>query len=423
MVQQVRIAELAQRLHPRETVFIAGSSGEPIELTTLLGRDAAVAPGVNFITSFIPGLNLRNLAPVDADRRMRVFFLAPDHADGRRAGRIEFCPWSYSTIQQHLANPHTQIDSLVVQVGRPGRDGCCPLGAAVEFVPSLLSRKLRVLAVVNPNVPEIAGSLRIPMERFECYADSDAPLAEYAAGGTNETSNRIAEHLLALIPSGATLQIGLGKVPSQLLRGLAGRRELSFHTGMLSDSVLELAAAGALCDDLPLTTAVAIGSTGFYRRLSTVPGLRIVGVETTHNPAVLSRIPRFFAINSALEVDLLGQVNAESLGGRYVSGPGGLPDFAHAARRCEGGLSIVALNSTDASGRQSRIVASLPAGATVTVPQHDADAVVTEWGVALLRGCDLDDRVRRLIAIAHPERREELRVHAARSSMVCFSTI
>jgi acyl-CoA hydrolase len=414
MVRQVSIAELAQQLHPRETVFIPGSSAEPIELTTLLERADAVAPEVTFIASFVPGINPRNLAPVNTSRQMRVFFLAPNYAGARRNGRIQFCPWAYSTIQQHLASPQTKIDTVIIQVGLPDRDGRCPLGPAGEFVPSLLHRKLRVLAVVNPNVPDLPGCTRVAMERFDCYANSEAPLAEYSAGNSNVASERIAQHLLTLIPPGATLQIGLGKIPSLLVRGLAARRELSFHSGMLSDSVLDLVAAGALRDHEPLTAAVAVGSSEFYRRLTAVKGLRIEGVEHIHDAGVLARISQLIAINSALEVDILAQVNAESLGGRYVSGPGGLPDFAHAARRCEGGLSIIALNSTDASGRHSRIVGEMSAGTPVTVPQHDVDAVVTEWGVAILRGCDLDDRVHRLIAIAHPEHREALQVHANR---------
>jgi acyl-CoA hydrolase len=121
-------------------------------------------------------------------------------------------------------------------------------------------------------------------------------------------------------------------------------------------------------------------------------------------------LPRLFAINSAIEVDLLGQVNAEAIGGRYVSGPGGLPDFAHAARRSEDGLSVIALNSTDASERQSRIISAIEPGTPVTVPQYNVDVVVTEWGIAMLRGCDVEERAHRLIAVAHPEHRPALRI-------------
>jgi acyl-CoA hydrolase len=411
MVRQVSVPELARRLSPRETVFIAGSAGEPIEFTSLLERDASMAPAVRFVTSFIPGINARDLTQTSPERRMAVFFLSATHAAARLAGRIEFFPWSYASIQQHLAGPRASIDTVIVQVGVPDAHGQCSLGPAVEFMPGLLRRVSRVLAVVNPNVPDLPGSPRVPIERFECYADSTAPLAEYSAGEANAASNQIAEHLLPLIPSGCTLQIGLGKVPSQLLRGVAGLRNVAFHSGMLSDSVLDVIAAGALRADDPLTTTVALGSAAFYQRLCTLPGLKLTGVEETHDAAVLARIPRLFAINSAVEVDLKGQVNAEALGGRYISGPGGLPDFAHAARRCPDGLSIIVLNSTDASGRQSRIVPALPVGAPVTVPQHDVDAVVTEWGVANLRGCDLDERARRLSAIAHPAHRAGLAVH------------
>jgi acyl-CoA hydrolase len=408
VVEQVSVAVLAARLGERQCIFIPGSSGEPLELTQLLAGDSSLAPRVRFVTTFVPGINSTNLAPVGSARRMQVFFHAPEYADARRQGTIEFCPFSYSTIFRYLADPATRIDCMVVQVSRPNADGCCSLGPAVEFVPALLQRKCPMFAIVNSCVPHIPGSLCLPLDAFECYANSDMPLAQYDAGPPNAISDAIAAHLRELIPSGATLQVGLGKVPSQLLQALGQRRDVSFHSGMLSDSVLAFAEDGVERAGDAFVTTVVVGSASFYRRLSRLPGLRIAGVDYTHDPAVLARIPRLFAVNSAIEVDVLGQVNAEMVGRRYVSGPGGLPDFAHAARRCNGGLSVIALNSTDTSGRRSKIVGAIEAGTPVTVPQHDVDAVVTEWGAALLRGCDLDERARRLIAVAHPDHRQSL---------------
>jgi acyl-CoA hydrolase len=153
---------------------------------------------------------------------MRVFFHAPSYAEARGQGSIEFCQLAYSSIQRYLADSNTRIDTLVLQVGKPGADGRCSLGPAVEFVPTVMRRNVRIFAVLNANVPDVPGSIRIPMECFDCYAESDAPLGVYDAGSANEISDRIAQHLLALIPSGATLQIGLGKVPSLLLRAAPG---------------------------------------------------------------------------------------------------------------------------------------------------------------------------------------------------------
>jgi acyl-CoA hydrolase len=177
---------------------------------------------------------------------------------------------------------------------------------------------------------------------------------------------------------------------------------------MISDATLFLAAAGALRRRKPILTGVAVGSSEFYTRLAGMRGLAFAEVGHTHAPQTLGKLTRFHAVNSALEVDLLGQVNAERLNDSYVSGPGGLPDFAHAAHSDPEGLSIIALNATDAGGAVSRIVPRLGSNAPVTVPQHDVDVVVTEFGAALLRGQTLDQRARRLCAVAHPLHRPGL---------------
>lgn len=408
MPKQVSIAQLAAELREDETVFIPGCAGEPQELTQLLVERPELAPRARFITSFVPGINGRNLADAGSTRRMRVFFMQPAFRAARTEGRIEFCPLSYYGVQQHLAHHDTRIDTTIVQVSEPDAQGLCSLGPMVEFMPTLLERGVRILAVVNPRVPQIAGSLQLPLDRCAMFARSTAPLAEYDAGASNPVTDRIVARLAELIPNGAAVQVGIGKVPAQLLPALHAHRDLAFHSGMLSDALLDLPASGCLRKGSVLTAAVVVGSARLYENLARVGDLRIAAVAHTHDPQVMANVPRLFAINSALEVDLLGQVNAEMLGGRYVSGPGGLPDFAAAAHRNPEGLSIIALPSTDPKGRVSRIVAQFAAGTPVGVPQHDVDAVVTEHGVALLRGLDLDERLRRMIAVAHPDHRAVL---------------
>jgi acyl-CoA hydrolase len=340
---------------------------------------------------------------------MGTFFMQPSLRAAAAESRIDFRPISYFGIHRFLSDPATRIDTVVLQVAPPDGDGLCSLGPAVEFMPSVLTRATRVFGVINPSMPVLRGSPRVPMDRFAAIARSTVPLATYDVGAPSVSAARVVEHLAGLIPSGATLQVGLGKIPSQLLQALHGHRELAMHTGMISDAVLDLAAAGALRSRKPILPGVAVGSRDFYCRLNSLRGLGLAEVAHTHSPAVLAAVPRLHAINSALEVDLIGQVNAEMLDGRYVSGPGGLPDFARAAHLNRDGLSIIALNATDGSGARTRIVARLGAGTPVSVPQHDVDAVVTEFGVALLRGQPLDERARRMCAIAHPDHHEMLK--------------
>jgi acyl-CoA hydrolase len=240
------------------------------------------------------------------------------------------------------------------------------------------------------------------------FVRSAAPLATYDAGAVNSSSAQIAANIAEIIPDGASIQIGLGKVPSQLLLALRSHRNLGIHGGMLSDSIVELAEAGALAPDQPLITGIIVGLESFYARAAAMADLQLAPVSHTHNPQVLAGVSRLHSVNSAIEVDLVGQVNAEMQSGKYVSGPGGGPDFAAAAHRQQDGLSIIALPATDSSGRVSRIVAQFTVGTPVAIPQHDVDVVVTEHGVAMLRGQDLNSRIKRLIAVAHPDHRSRL---------------
>ncbi|CAA0083933.1 acetyl-CoA hydrolase/transferase family protein [Zhongshania aliphaticivorans] len=406
------IEQLIAHFKPGDTVFIPGSAGEPSELTEILVNQAELAPGVTFITSFVPGINTRNLCNAETDRKMAVFFMQGQFRSDYEKGAIKFRPISFKQIQQYLTADNTRIDWIVAQVAAP-IDGQCSLGPHAEFLPSLLARDCKVLGVINANTPNVPSAPSIPLERFTATATSSAALESYDAGSSNEISEAIAKHIAALIPNGATLQIGLGKIPSQLLAALSEHRELGFHTGMLSDSVLPMASNGSLRKENALTTAVFVGSENLYQQLPTLNSLNIAGAEFTHDPAVLVNIPKLHSINSALEVDILGQVNAETLNNKYVSAPGGLPDFAAAASRQQDGLSIVALPSTDPSGKHSRITAKFRSGTPVSVPQFDVDYVVTEFGAAYLRGATPSERHERIIAIAHPDHREQLKTNAA----------
>jgi acyl-CoA hydrolase len=407
-MRAISLEAMASSFDAGEVVFIAGASGEAVGLTSVLADADAHVADAKFITTFLPGINTRCVARPGRASRVAAFFMQPSLHEASREGRVDFLPISFLGAQRYLTDQATRIDTAIIQVSLPDRQGRCSLGPAVEFFPSIMSHVTRLFGVVNNLVPRLPGSVSVPLESFECIAYSSAPIATYDVGEPSPASELIVRHLAALIPSGATLQVGLGKIPAHLLLALRKHRRLSLHSGMISDSALQLAAAGALRENRQIRVALALGSPELYRNLAGLRDLSFAEVAYTHAPEILAKVGHFYAINSAIEVDLLGQVNSEMLNGHYISGPGGLPDFARAAHLDPNGLSIIALNATDRSATRSRIVAHFRPGTPVSVAQHDIDAVVTEFGVAMLRGQPVDERARRLIAVAAPSHRASL---------------
>jgi acyl-CoA hydrolase len=238
--------------------------------------------------------------------------------------------------------------------------------------------------------------------------EADAPLLQFneSAGGALE--DRIGAHVAALVRDGDTLQFGIGSVPSALAASLTGHRLLKLHSGMVSPSMRALWESGALDRDARITTGVALGTASFYEFVAAQQNLWFTDVTHTHDVAAIAATPRFIAINSAVEVDLFGQVNSERAGGAIQAGAGGLPAFAQGALASRGGRSMICLASTARGGSVSRIVAALGDKALCTLPRYLADGVVTEHGVAELRGLGLDARAAALIGIAAPEHRDSL---------------
>jgi acetyl-CoA hydrolase len=236
-------------------------------------------------------------------------------------------------------------------------------------------------------------------------------LPSYPASKIGEVEREVAARVAALVPDGATVQLGVGTLPDAVLEALAGRRDLGLHSGMLTTAVLPLLESGAVTNARkPIDTGVTvagllIGDEKLYAHAHRNAAIRLAAPDYTHASAVLAQLPDLVSVNSAVEVDLFGRVNAEVAGGAYVGGVGGAMDFIRGAAAAPGGRAVIALPSVSRDGKTSRIVAAC---ATVTTPAAEADLVATEWGVASLRGIDYAERARRLVAIAHPDHRDAL---------------
>jgi len=388
---------------------MAGSVGEPTAFLAEALSDPDRTRGWDMFTTFVPGINPVAVEGLHPTARLAGLFPHPGSGRERRRTRGEVLPVTYAGFIRAIRSGQG-IDTLVLHVAPPDSDGNCSLGPMVEFFPELLKQDRRILAVVNDRIPAFDGTLSVPASRIEAYCESDDPLREYAAGDIDPVSLNIAERSASFIEDGTTLQVGIGKAPVALLGQLGGRRGLRLHSGLATEGVVSLLEQGILAPDCPSLSTALLGTSGFYDWLRTNPPLKVRGCDVTHDPVRLAQLPRFVAINSALEVDLHGQANLERAGSRLVSATGGSLDFAHAASLAPGGCSIVILAATGPGGR-SRIVPRLGEAALVTLPRTCIDVVITEHGIADLRGLCGKGRAEAIAAVADPAARADLAIH------------
>lgn len=400
MAQPIDEAGLARLLAETPSLFLPGCTGEPRRLRAMAIRQPGLTASCAVLTSFVAGLNDFATPLLTASPRVTGFFPAP----GPRYRQLVS---TYAGIDACLRA--CQPGLVCLPVTRPDARGHVWPGMSAEFVATALETAAVRVALVSDQLPVIGADDGVSLAAFTHVLTDDQPPLMRADEPVDDTMAAIGRHLATLIPDGATLQTGIGKVPAALFASLGGHRRLRIHTGMATGGLRGLVEAGALTREAPVVCATLLGDRDFYRWLDGRQDIALRPISHTHNAAVLAGLPALVAVNSAIEVDLLGQVNAERIGDTVVSAPGGLPDFAAAAHRAADGLSIIALPSTDARGRHSRIVARLAAGTPVSVARHDVDVVVTEQGIADLRGLTTGERALALVAVAAPAFRPALR--------------
>ena len=326
-----------------------------------------------------------------------------------KSGRLDVVPCHYSALPRMFAERRLPCDVGLVQVSPPDTDGMCSLGVGVDYVADAIPHTPVLIAEINAQMPTTQGAPRIPVEQFAATIATDRALPEDTLRPPGPAERAIAAHIAALVEDGDTVQIGVGSLGAAVIDALTRHEDLGFHTGMITDSLLRLIDKGVVTgrrkeiDTGLVVVGTALGSAELYRRAGDLP-VRFLPTSYTHAPQVLSQLRSLVSVNFAVEVDLSGQVGAEVSRGVYVGAVGGQVDFARAAA-LTGKRSIIALRATS---RGASTIKSALEGGVVTTGRSDVDAVVTEYGIADLRGCSLDERARRLSAIAAPEFRDQL---------------
>lgn len=401
--------DLTKYLRSGDRIVMGQACGEP---TTLVEALIAQGHGIGNLSAFI-ATSFSGLFQPDA---ARSFSLSSMGAIGAlramtKANALQVIPCHVGQVGPLIEQGAIGCDVAFLQVSPADEDGNHSLGLISDYVRSMVERARVVIAEVNDQVPYTFGE-KLPGAKIDVAVHVSRAPVEVAPAKIGETDEAIARHCAAYIGDGSVIQTGVGAVPDAILRQLNDRKDLGVHSGMLGDGLVELVEAGVVTnarkeiDRGVSINGALIGTKRLYDWSHRNPAIRMTATSYTHDATVLAQLSRLVTINSAMEIDLTGQVNAEQSGPAYLGGTGGQVDFVRAGVRSPGGHSIIALPSTAKGGTISKIVVDL--NGPVTTARTEADVIVTEYGAAELRGQSIAERARRLVAIAHPDFREEL---------------
>ncbi len=399
-------------------VFVHGAAATPTPLIDALARRRDLQ-GVSLFHLHTDG-PAPFAAPEHEGRFFSVsLFTGPDLRGAVADGRADFVPVFLSDIPSLFETGQLPLDAALLQLSPPDAHGYCTLGTSVDTALAAAHAAGCVIAEVNEQMPRTLGNTLVPFSRVDAFVHTDRPLPAHDPAPIGPIEDAIAAQLAALVPDGATLQMGIGAIPDAVLRRLGDKQDLGVHTEMFSDGVMALIEAGVITNRLKnvhrgrTVTSFVSGSRRLFEFVHDNPFIEFHPCDRTNDTSLIRKNDRVVAINSAIEIDLSGQVCADSIGARIYSGIGGQMDFIRGAALSKGGMPIIALSSTAAKGTVSRIVHELKPGAGVVTTRGHVHWVVTEYGAVNLHGKCLRERGEALISIAHPDYRAELRRHLA----------
>jgi acyl-CoA hydrolase len=416
----VSAPEAVAGIQSGQQVYVHCAAAAPSVLLDALVARAAELHDVGMIHLHTEGPG-PHLAPDMASHfRHRALFVGPNARAAVNEGRADYVPVFLSDVPNLFDRGALPLDAVLVNATPPDAHGFCSLGVSVEAMHAAIRVAGTVIVQLNRAMPRTLGESFIHVNDIDLAVDVDMPPYEHVSGPLGDVERRIGEHVAALIPNGATIQLGIGAIPAATAQALMGHRDLGIHTEMFTDSVVDLVEAGVVTGARKernrgkIVSAFLMGTSRLYEFVDDNPMVEMRSVDFTNDTQVIRSFSAMTAINSAIEVDLTGQVVADSIGSRIYSGVGGQMDFVRGAALAPEGRAIIALPSTALDGTVSRISPALASGAGVVTTRAHVRTIVTEWGVAELFGRTLRERAAALIGIAHPDHRERLASEARR---------
>jgi acetyl-CoA hydrolase len=418
--KSVTAEEAVRHIRSGQRVYVTGNCCVPEKLLDALVERAPELNDVELVQVLTFGRAPQVAPELAGHLRVNTLFISDNVRKAVNEGRADFTPCFLSEIPLLFRHGHLPLDIALVHVSPPDEHGFCSFGVEVGVTKTAAQSAKIVIAQVNPNMPRTLGDAFIHVSKIDYVVAVDAPLPEVHMADSSELAQRIARHIADLIPDGATLQTGIGAIPDAVLRQLGNKRHLGIHTELFSDGVIDLIERGVVDGEMKtlhpgkIVAGFILGTRRLFDFVHDNPIFELHPTEYVNDPFIIAQNDRMVAINSAIEVDLTGQVCADSIGPRLYSGVGGQVDFIYGASRSKGGIPIVAQPSTATIGGQpmSKIVPTLKPGAGVVTSRNHVHYVVTEHGVADLYGKTIRQRARALIDIAAPEFRAELETRA-----------
>lgn len=405
--------EAVKRIKSGDRVVLGHATGEPQVLVDAMVKNAAAYKNVEIIHMVPMGPAKYCLPEYKDNFRHNSLFSGGNTRKAIKAGIADFTPIYFHEVPAILSGS-LKPDVALVQVTAPDNNGYCSLGVSVDYTKPAVENAALVIAQVNPNMPRTFGDSFVHVSEIDVFVETDVPILELPRAELGDVEKAIGENCGSLIPDGATLQLGIGTIPDAVLLSLKDKKDLGIHTEMFSDGAVELMEAGIINNKRKTlhpgksVASFLMGTRYLYDYVDNNPSVMMLPVDYVNDPYVIRQNDNLISINSCVQVDLQGQVVSTSIGKDEISGVGGQVDFVRGANMSKGGKSIIAISSTAGGGKISKIVPFISEGSSVTTSRHDVGYIVTEYGVAELRGKTLRDRAKALIAIAHPDFKDEL---------------
>ncbi len=409
----VSLENAMAHIRPSSNLFIQTGAAAPQQLIRGLMKRAGQLSNISIYQMHTEG-EAPYAAPEWKDVfSVNCFFIGANLRKAVQEKRADYIPIFLSEIPSLFRNQIIPIDYALIHVSTPDEHGFCSLGVSIDIAPAVLESARCIIAQVNPNMPRTYGDGMIHVSKIDAMVEVNDEILEVEAAEPDEVNTKIAENVASLIEDGSTLQMGIGKIPNAVMKSLTGHHRLGVHTEMFSDGIIDLVDRGVITGEMKkkrkykIVSSFMIGSKKLYQFVHNNPMIEMLDIGYVNDTHIIRQNPRVIAINSALEIDLTGQICADSIGSKLYSGVGGQMDFMRGASLSEGGKPVIAIPSVTARS-ESKIVPFLKTGAGVVTTRAHVHYIVTEYGIANLYGKNLTERAKALIGIAHPMHREKL---------------